>query len=167
MSSSKKPYRPNVGIMVLNTEGKVWVGHRANTIGKEFESNNQLWQMPQGGIDAGEDPEPAARRELYEETGIKSIELIDFTEDWILYDFPEGLSKKISEKFAGQKQKWFVYRFSGDDSEIQINPPPDGHKAEFDDWRWEEMSQLPDLIVPFKRDVYSKIVTRFEKWGRA
>ena len=165
MSNLKKPHRPNVGVMLLNAQGKVWIGKRAETIGTEYEHASQLWQMPQGGIDDGEDAENAARRELYEETGISSIKLVDFTEDWILYDFPEGLTKKISEKYSGQKQKWFVYRFTGADSEIQINPPPDGHKAEFDQWRWEDMHHLPDLIVPFKRTVYDEIVARFSKWA--
>ncbi|MEE9374797.1 MAG: RNA pyrophosphohydrolase [Rhizobiaceae bacterium] len=158
---SNLPYRPNVGIMVLNTEGKVWTGNRANTIGTEYENANNLWQMPQGGIDEGEDAHIASLRELYEETGMKSVTLLDSTDDWIYYDFPAELTKKISEKHRGQKQKWFAYRFEGDESEIQINPPPDGHKAEFDNWRWEDMHRLPELIVEFKRGVYEQVVKRF------
>lgn len=160
-----KPYRPNVGIMVLNADGKVWVGSRTNTFDTEYERETLLWQMPQGGIDEGEDAEIAARRELYEETGIESIELLDQTSDWILYDFPDWVKEKRSEKWSGQKQKWFVYRFSGDDTEIRIDPPPDGHKAEFSAWRWEEMHRLPELIVEFKRDVYQQVVERFGKWA--
>lgn len=166
MTERSLPYRPNVGIMVLNAEGKVWIGHRAETIGTEYESQAQLWQMPQGGIDEGEDAERAARRELYEETGMSSLEPLDRTEDWIKYDFPAGLTKKISEKYRGQKQKWFVYRFIGNQDEIRIAPPPDGHKAEFDDWRWEEMDRLTDLIVPFKRTVYEQVVARFKHWAK-
>ena len=166
MNDQTKPYRPNVGVMVLNRDGKVWVGHRlAANNGSEYEGAPQLWQMPQGGVDNDEDLEVAARRELYEETGITSVELIDQTKDWIRYKFPPQIANSKLEKWAGQKQMWFVYRFVGDESEIRVNPPPVGHKAEFDDWRWEEMAALPDLIVPFKRDVYEQIVERFSKWS--
>ncbi|MEL6503408.1 MAG: RNA pyrophosphohydrolase [Pseudomonadota bacterium] len=165
MPDRNLPYRANVGIMVLNAQGKVWIGHRSETIGTEYETQAQLWQMPQGGIDEGEDAEAAARRELYEETGMSSLVPLDRTEDWIKYDFPAGLTKKISEKYRGQKQMWFVYRFTGPESEIRIAPPPDGHKAEFDDWRWEDMAKLPDMIVPFKREVYDQVIARFHKWA--
>lgn len=161
MTDRPLPYRPNVGIMVLNTEGRVWIGHRSETLGTEYETQQQLWQMPQGGIDEGEDAELAARRELYEETGITSIIPVAATANWITYDFPAGLEKRISEKYRGQKQMWFVYRFTGDDSEIQIAPPPDGHKQEFDAWRWEDMRRLPDLIVPFKKEVYDQVISQF------
>ncbi len=162
----KLPYRPNVGIMVLNRVGKVWCGHRANTGGTEYENSLQLWQMPQGGIDESEDPQKAALRELYEETGMKTVSLLAQTDDWISYDFPADVAHKISSKYSGQKQMWFAYRFEGDDSEIQINPPPDGHEAEFDDWRWEDMQRLPELVVEFKRGVYEQVVKCFSHLAR-
>ncbi|MFD0916547.1 RNA pyrophosphohydrolase [Pseudahrensia aquimaris] len=166
MNEPALPYRPNVGIMVLNAEGKVWIGRRKGaTNGSEYENQPQLWQMPQGGVDEGEELMAAALRELYEETGIKSVRVLDKTEDWIRYDFPPEVLGKKFEKWAGQKQMWFVFRFIGDETEIQVNPPPDGHKPEFDTWRWEDMASLPDLIVPFKRGVYEKVVARFERWA--
>ncbi len=155
------PYRPNVGIMVLNISGKVWCGHRANTLDTEYANSTRLWQMPQGGVDKNESPQKASLRELFEETGIQSVSLLDFTEDWLKYDFPKNIPDKISKKYSGQKQKWFAYRFEGKDSEIRINPPPDGHEAEFDDWRWEEMNRLPELVVEFKKDVYIQVIKRF------
>ena len=118
---SELPYRPNVGIMVLNGDNKVWIGHRANKQGTEYALSDTFWQMPQGGIDADEDPEPAALRELYEETGISTVSLLEATPDWIHYDFPPGIPAKIGKKYRGQKQKWFAYRFLGDSSEIRIN----------------------------------------------
>ena len=156
------PYRPCVGIMVLNRDGLVWTGHRLSVGNSEYDGNSQLWQMPQGGIDEGEEAEPAARRELYEETGISSVELIEATEDWLRYDLPSHLiGIGLKGKYRGQKQRWFVYRFHGDDTEIRIAPPPDGHKPEFDDWAWRDMRTLPDLVVEFKRDLYARVVDRF------
>lgn len=161
--NDKLPYRPNVGIMVLNGEGKVWIGHRAHTPNTEYSGRTQLWQMPQGGVDEGEDVYAAALRELYEETGMKSIELIGKTEDWIRYDFPPDVPKRLKNKWSGQKQMWFAFRFTGNENEIQIDPPPDGHEAEFDKWRWEDMTALPDLVVSFKREVYVQVVEVFSK----
>lgn len=161
MASTLSDYRPNVGIMVLKGDGKVWVGHRANKKGTEYANSDTFWQMPQGGIDEGEDAQAAALRELYEETGIKSVTLLDQTDDWIAYDFPPGIPAKISTKYRGQKQMWFVYRFEGDETEIQINPPPEGHKAEFDQWKWVDMEEMENLVVDFKRDVYAKVIARF------
>ncbi len=156
------PYRPCVGIMVLNQHGKVWTGRRISEGNTEYSGSPKRWQMPQGGIDKGEDPRPAALRELYEETGISSVELLDQTSDWLNYDLPAHmLGTGLRGKYRGQKQMWFAYRFVGDESEIAINPPPDGNEAEFDDWRWEEMARLPDLIVDFKVDIYTQVVTRF------
>lgn len=161
-SSGDLPYRPCVGIMVLNHENKVWIGRRIAEANTEYSGAPKRWQMPQGGVDKGEDPKPASLRELYEETGIHSVSLIAQTDDWLTYDLPEHLlGTGLKGKFRGQKQKWFVYRFEGDDSEISINPPPDGHKAEFDQWRWEEIKNLPDLIIEFKRPIYEDLVSRF------
>lgn len=156
------PYRPCVGIMVLNRGGLVWAGRRKVEPGDELSGQERLWQMPQGGIDKGEEPEPAARRELWEETGIASVSLLAATPDWIRYDLPaELVGIALKGKFRGQKQKWFAYRFEGADSEIAINPPPDGHAAEFDRWAWIPMAELSQLVVPFKRRVYEEVIAHF------
>ena len=157
------PYRKCVGIMVLNHENKVWVGHRIAETANHGAGAARLWQMPQGGIDKGEEAEQAARRELYEETGMQSIELLAEAPDWINYDLPEHLiGIAFKGKYRGQSQRWFAYRFTGNESEIQINPPPGDEKAEFDQWDWVDMNVLPDLIVPFKRELYLEVVEAFK-----
>lgn len=157
------PYRPCVGIMVLNREGLVWVGRRKRAPHDELGDSPHLWQMPQGGIDKGEDAEPAARRELWEETGMTSVSLISEAPDWIHYDLPaELIGIALKGKYRGQKQRWFAYRFEGEESEIAIDPPPDGHAAEFDAWDWKPMAELPSLIVPFKRRLYEEVVEAFQ-----
>ncbi len=156
------PYRPCVGIMVLNRQNLVWVGHRIVEPKGEMEGAEHLWQMPQGGIDKGEDPLPAARRELYEETGMESVELIAEAPGWINYDLPAHLiGIALKGKYRGQTQKWFAFRFLGDVSEIRIDPPPGGHTAEFDGWDWRGMADLPGLVVPFKKKVYDEVVAAF------
>ncbi|MBL0933589.1 MAG: RNA pyrophosphohydrolase [Rhizobiaceae bacterium] len=160
--SERLPYRPCVGIMVLNRDGLVWVGRRIAEPDGEMAGAAQLWQMPQGGIDAGEDPLEAARRELYEETGMKTVSLIEAAPDWINYDLPPHLlGIALKGRFCGQTQRWFAFRFEGADDEIAIDPPPGGHTAEFDAWDWKPMAELPDLIVPFKRGVYQAVVDAF------
>lgn len=162
IDSHALPYRPCVGIMVLNRRGLAWAGHRIEEIEGELHGSNQLWQMPQGGIDKGEEPIDAARRELYEETGIETVTLLAEAPEWIHYDLPEDLiGIALKGKYRGQKQRWFAYRFDGDESEIRINPPPGGHSAEFDRWAWKPMQRLPDLIVPFKRKVYEEVIAAF------
>ncbi|GIL00495.1 MAG: RNA pyrophosphohydrolase [Alphaproteobacteria bacterium] len=156
------PYRPCVGVMVLNRDGRVWVGRRKVGPGDELSGSAQLWQMPQGGIDLGERAEPAARRELWEETGIRSVSLLAETAGWIRYDLPDHLvGVALKGRYRGQEQKWFAYRFEGEESEIAINPPPGGHEAEFEAWAWKPMAALPQLIVPFKRRVYEEVVAAF------
>ena len=156
------PYRPCVGMMVLNREGLVWVGHRIAEPDGEMAGSPRLWQMPQGGIDKGEDPLQAARRELYEETGMESVEPIAEAPHWINYDLPAHLVGIVWKgKYRGQAQKWFAFRFLGDASEIRINPPPGGHTAEFDGWDWRRMDDLSGLVVPFKRKVYDEVVAMF------
>jgi putative (di)nucleoside polyphosphate hydrolase len=156
------PYRPCVGVMILNRKGLVWAGRRIPAENSEYDGSPQLWQMPQGGIDKGEDPLEAAYRELYEETGMRSVTLLAEASDWINYDLPPQLiGIGLKGKFRGQTQRWFAFRFDGDESEIAINPPPGGHSAEFDAWEWKPMETLPELIVPFKRGVYEQVVREF------
>ena len=156
------PYRPCVGVMVLNRQGLVWAGRRITSHDSEMAGTDKLWQMPQGGIDKGEDPLPAALRELYEETGIRTVSLLAEAPGWINYDLPPAVvGIALKGKYRGQTQKWFAFRFEGEESEIAINPPPGGHEAEFDHWAWKPMAQLPELIVPFKRAVYEQVVAAF------
>jgi NTP pyrophosphohydrolases including oxidative damage repair enzymes len=161
------PYRPCVGVMVLNGEGLVWAGRRIAEGNTEYDGSPQLWQMPQGGIDKGEDPLAAAYRELYEETGIRTVSLLGQSRDWINYDLPPHLiGIGLKGRYRGQTQRWFAFRFEGDEAEIRINPPPGGHAAEFDAWAWKPMDELPGLIVPFKRAVYDRVVEEFAHLGR-
>ncbi|MEF2072087.1 RNA pyrophosphohydrolase [Consotaella aegiceratis] len=156
------PYRPCVGVMVLNSERLVWVGHRKFSENHELTGASRLWQMPQGGIDPGEEPLAAAKRELYEETGIRSVELAAESSGWINYDLPpELLGVALKGRYRGQTQKWFAFHFTGDASEVAIDPPPDGHPAEFDEWAWKPMDEVLDLIVPFKRSVYQVVIREF------
>jgi len=156
------PYRPCVGIMVLNSAGHVWAGRRIVIPNDEMHGAVQLWQMPQGGIDRDEDPLPAALRELHEETGMTSVSLLAEAPDWINYDLPpELVGVALKGKYRGQTQRWFAFRFEGDESEIRINPPPGGHTPEFDAWAWKPIDELPELIVPFKRKVYEDVIAAF------
>lgn len=154
------PYRPCVGIVLLSADGLAFVGRRAG--GEEQVDVAHAWQMPQGGIDGEEDPLEAAKRELYEETGVRSVSLLAETPDWVRYDLPpELVGKAWKGRYRGQIQKWFAFRFEGDEGEIDVLNPPGGHKAEFAEWRWERLAALPDLVVPFKRAVYEKVVAAF------
>jgi len=118
--------------------------------------------MPQGGIDKGEAPLDAARRELWEETGITSAQLLAEAPQWIRYDLPdEMIGKALKGKWRGQKQRWFAFDYGGDESEINISHPPEGAPVEFDAWRWADMEELPELIVPFKRSTYVEVVRVF------
>lgn len=156
------PYRRCVGIVVFNHEGKVWVGRRLMMPTHADIDRSHRWQLPQGGIDEDEKPLDAAYRELYEETGIRSVKLIKEAENWFDYDFPQELAAcTLSNKYRGQTQKWFAFRFTGELSEIAINPPPDGNKAEFDQWKWIDLAALPSIAVPFKKHVYMSVVSEF------
>ncbi len=157
MNNGLLPYRPCVGIMAFNCQGFVWVGRRADMPGNS-DGGGHFWQMPQGGIDDGEDPAAAALRELYEETAMRSVQIVGRTRDWLHYDLPPELSGKIwGGRFRGQKQLWFAVRFTGTESEIDIGPR-EGHDAEFEAWKWVAPGDLVASIVPFKRDVYRSVV---------
>lgn len=157
------PYRPCVGVMLLNRKDKVFIARRRSEAGPEHVSSSHAWQMPQGGIDPGEDPYTAALRELYEETSVRSVTLLAEAPEWYSYDLPSMITGRAWRgRYRGQTQKWFALRFEGDDSEIDVHRPGGGlHKPEFDEWRWEEMRRLPDLIIPFKRPVYESVVAAF------
>lgn len=160
MSDTALPYRPCVGIMVLNAAGQIWVGQRADTPG-DSEGRGIWWQMPQGGIDENEDPKLAALRELQEETAIKNVEIIGETPNWLTYDLPSHLiGVAWGGRYRGQRQKWFAARFLGEDSEVDLGVPGTLH-AEFTAWRWCPADELSAVIVPFKRDVYVEVLRTF------
>ena len=159
-------YRPCVGIIAINRAGMVWVGRRIGAP-DDAEGQDTWWQMPQGGIDEGEDPKAAALRELYEETGMRTVEVLGQTENWLTYDLPPHLvGKAWGGRYRGQKQLWFAVRFLGTDDEIQIDPPPGGHSTEFDRWRWAHVTELLDIVAPFKRDVYGEVVAVLGRHAR-
>ena len=151
MSSSDLPYRPCVGIMLFNADGKVFVG-------KRIDQTVEGWQMPQGGIDKGETPRQAALRELQEEVGTGKAEIIAEMDDWVTYDLPEHLvGVAFKGKYKGQRQKWFALRFTGSDSDIDLT----AHEPEFSAFQWVSLEALPALIVPFKRQTYQQVIAAF------
>ncbi len=154
------PFRPCVGVMVLNRDGLAFIGRRVD--GPEHVDLTHAWQMPQGGIDPGEDPWAAALRELHEETNIRSVKRIAEITEWLRYDIPrEIVGQAWKGKYRGQTQKWFAVRFTGADSEIDVAHPGGAHQAEFSAWRWEPVQNVPELVVPFKRAVYDRVVREF------
>lgn len=144
-------YRPNVGIALINRQGRLWLGQRVVS-GKHPEHVVHRWQMPQGGIDDGEDVEAAAYRELHEETGVRSARTLAVTPGWLAYDFPPEYQKK---RWRGQRQKWVVMAFDGDDAEVCLTAHP---PQEFDAWQWSDPGAAAALIVPFKRGVYAELM---------
>ena len=146
-------YRPNVGVVLFDRRGRVWLGRRAGAGGPDN------WQFPQGGVDKGEDLLAAARRELMEETGVTSITLLGRLEGWIAYDFPPGYGgSKAARGFKGQSQAWFAFRFDGEDTEVDLQGH---HEVEFDRWRWADLPEALDRVVAFKRDAYRRVVEAF------
>ena len=151
ISPESLPYRPCAGMMILNRKGQVFVGRRLDMV-------SEYWQMPQGGIDDGEAPLEAALREREEEIGTRDVELIHSLDEWLTYDLPDDLIGKVWKgKYRGQKQKWFLFRYLGEDQDINIVT----RHPEFSEWKWATVSEIPQLIVPFKRDLYETIIQRF------
>ena len=150
---AKLPYRPCVGVMLMNARREVFVGQR-------LDSKVSAWQMPQGGVEKGEDPKAAALRELWEETGVlpELVDVVDETDRWLPYDLPHDLVPKLWKgRFRGQEQKWFLLNFNGDDQDVNIQT----EHPEFSEWRWLPVVDLVDNIVPFKRDVYVAVLDAF------
>jgi putative (di)nucleoside polyphosphate hydrolase len=165
-SHESLPYRPCAGIAVFNRDGLVFVGRRLE--GPEHTDSTHSWQLPQGGIDPGEDTYRAALRELYEETSIRSVQKLGEVAEWLTYDIPAEIGGHAWRgRYRGQTQKWYALRFTGEDSEIDIAHPGDGkHKPEFVEWRWDRLETTPDLVVPFKRPVYERVVAEFSKYAK-
>jgi putative (di)nucleoside polyphosphate hydrolase len=154
--NSELPYRRGVGIVLFNGEGRVFVAQRLDNPGP-------AWQMPQGGIDDGEQPIDAAWRELQEETGITSAKMLAESNGWLRYDLPPDLAKTLWKgRYRGQEQKWYAFRFTGQDGEVNIA----GEHPEFSAWKWADFRQVPELIVPFKRDLYRQVVAEFGHLAR-
>lgn len=152
-------YRANVGVVLFHPDGRVWLGRRVHT------PPPHQWQFPQGGVDADEDLEAAARRELVEETGAVSVRYLRRTSGWIAYDYPPGFTgAKASRGFRGQKQVWFAFRFEGQEAEFDLGAH---HEPEFEAWRWGYLAEAPDLIVPFKRAAYEAVVAAFAEFAAA
>jgi len=154
---SKLPYRPCAGIMLANRKGEVFAGQRLDAAQSKYPD---AWQMPQGGIDKGEKAEAAAIRELWEETGVtrEYVEIIARSKEEHFYDLPEELLGKIWKgKYRGQRQSWFLMRFTGNDENIDI----DTQHPEFTSWKWADPADLPEMIVPFKKDLYRAILKEF------
>jgi putative (di)nucleoside polyphosphate hydrolase len=163
MTGDDLPYRRNVGVALFNRQGLVFLGRRKQRRSAGALVAGHEWQMPQGGIDEGESPLAAARRELYEETNVASLALLAEAPDWLNYDLPpEAAVGRWKGRYRGQTQRWFAFRFTGEDAEIDIARPGGGaFKPEFEAWEWRPLSSAPALVVPFKRAVYDAVVAAF------
>ena len=160
---SNLPYRPNVGAVLFNRDGLVLVARRADLPNAEAPAGG--WQLPQGGIDEGEDPREAVLRELAEEIGTDRAEVIGEHDAWLTYDLPpELIGVALKGRFRGQRQRWFALRFTGQDSDIRLDLDP---HPEFDAWRWARLAELPGLAAPFKRPIYEVLVASFARFASA
>jgi len=158
---SNLPYRPNVGAVLFNRSGLILVARRADLPNAEAPAGG--WQLPQGGIDAGEDPRQAVLRELAEEIGTDRAEVIGEHDEWLTYDLPpQLLGIALKGRFRGQRQRWFALRFTGVDSDIRLDLDP---HPEFDAWRWARLAELPDLAVAWKRPIYEVLVESFARFA--
>ena len=161
MRREDMPYRPNVGAVLFNREGRIFVARRADLPNAEGAAGG--WQLPQGGIDADEDPAVAIFRELGEEIGTEKAEILGEHPDWLQYDLPdELLGKSLGGKYRGQRQRWFALRFTGEDSDIRLDLDP---HPEFDAWRWDDLANLPGLATNFKRDIYAVLAESFARFA--
>jgi putative (di)nucleoside polyphosphate hydrolase len=161
MRPEDMPYRPNVGAVLFNRQGQIFVARRAHFPNAEGPPGG--WQLPQGGIDASEDPRVAIFRELGEEIGTEKAEIIGEHPDWLQYDLPpELIGKALGGKYRGQRQRWFALRFTGTDADIRLDLDP---HPEFDAWRWDDLANLPSLAVGFKRDIYAVLATSFARYA--
>ena len=159
---SELPYRPNVGAVLFNSAGLVLVARRADLANAEGPAGG--WQLPQGGIDEGEDPRQAVLRELEEEIGTGRAEVIGEYDAWLTYDLPpELVGVALKGRYRGQRQRWFALRFTGEDSDIRLDLDP---HPEFDAWRWVRLTELPNLAVPFKRAIYQVLAESFARFAR-
>ena len=155
------PYRPNVGAVLFDRRGRVFVARRADLPNAEGAPGG--WQLPQGGIDDDEDPRLAVLRELAEEIGTDRATIIGEHPDWLRYDLPpELLGRALGGRYRGQRQRWFALRFTGDDGDIRLDLDP---HPEFDAWRWADLSDLPALAVPFKRPIYQTLAASFRRFA--
>ncbi len=164
--SGKPRYRLNAGIALFNAAGRVLVARRLRDDGPEIILPGCEWQMPQGGIDPGEDLLTAARRELWEETSVTSAEFLGTLTEWLPYDFPpyDGPPHRLSP-FKGQRQQWVAFRFTGVDREIDLTQVHNGAEPEFGEWRWERLESVPEFVVPFKRETYRRVAEAFRRFG--
>lgn len=152
-------FRPNVGVCLFNRAGQCWLGRRIGDFADlEEPPERYRWQFPQGGIDEGEEPVDAAFRELFEETGVRSATLLAMTPGWLAYEFPAGYRKHKTRKWRGQRQKWAAMIFTGTDDEVNLQAHGE---QEFDAWKWVELEEVVEEIVPFKQGVYSEIIESF------
>lgn len=155
------PYRPNVGAVLFDRRGQVFVARRADLPNAEGAAGG--WQLPQGGIDADEDPRAAVLRELEEEIGTARADIIGEHPDWLTYDLPpELIGRALGGRYRGQRQRWFALRFTGQDSDIRLDADP---HPEFNAWRWTPLRELPDLAAPFKRPIYDALAHSFRRFA--